>query len=91
MKKLYVFFKDFGRMGEIEGLFIADDSQIDRIMGEEIYFGEALGKHSEVVVTMTEETLTVKTDDQEFIEKLEELMGTDISGYNPFNFFHPDE
>lgn len=85
MKKLYEFFWDCGRMGDVEGLFIADDAEVERLIGRDVYFGEILGKHSEVTGTLDKEDLKVLTDDQEFLTKLTELTGFDstISGYNP--------
>ena len=33
-------------MGSVEGLFVADEEEIQRNMGMQVYFGEILGKHS---------------------------------------------
>ncbi len=87
MKKLYEFRWDCGRMGELQGLFIADDVDIKNLMGENIYFGEVLGKHSEIEGPIEVGDITVKSDDPEFITKLIEIMGDGtISGFNPFDF-----
>lgn len=93
MKKLYRFGWDCGRMGEVEGLFIADDAEVEKLIGCNVYFGEILGKHSEVTGTLDEEDLEVLTDDQEFLTKLTELTGFDstISGYNPLDYIDEDE
>ena len=95
MKKLYEFYWDCGRMGSISGLFIAEENDVMGLIGENIYFGEVLGKHSDVSGDITEDDFTVKTDDQEFITKFLEIMelnetGT-ISGYNPFEYYEPEE
>ena len=48
MKKLYKFYWDCGRQGDIESIFIATEKDIKANIGEEVYFGEILGKHSEI-------------------------------------------
>jgi len=91
MKKIYEFFWDCGRMGILEGLFIADSEDVKQIIGQEVYFGEVLGKHSGIFDTVTEDDLTVKTEDQDFIEKFIEIFGEGtISGYNPFDYYEPE-
>jgi len=88
MKKIYKFDWDCGRMGDLSGLFIADSAEIEKLIGKEIYFGEVLGKHSEVSGTLDKDDLTVQTDDQEFIKKFEKLIGTGtISGFNPLDYY----
>jgi hypothetical protein len=75
-------------MGDLSGLFIADSAEIEKLIGKEIYFGEVLGKHSEVSGTLDKDDLTVQTDDQEFIKKFEKLIGTGtISGFNPLDYY----
>lgn len=92
MKAIYEFYWDCGRMGELTGLFIADISEIDKLIGEEIYFGEVLGKHSEIYGELEEKDLTIKSKDQEFIQEFESIMGEGtISGYNPLNYYNEDE
>ena len=88
MKKIYVFYWDCGRMGSLDGLFVAEESDIEKVIGKEVYFGEVLGKHSEIYGMLEESDLTVKTDDQEFIRKFIDIfdMGT-ISGYNPLDYY----
>lgn len=92
MKKLYEFNWDCGRMGDLNGLFIADEADVAAIVGKEIYFGEVLGKHSEISGTLDDEDLTVKSDDQDFITKFIEIMGEGtISGYNPLDYYDPED
>lgn len=87
MKKLYKFEKDFGRMGEISGVFVAEQDEIDALIGKTVYFGEALGKHSDISVKLTNDHFTVKSEDEEFIEKLCRVFGgSNISGYNPLDY-----
>ncbi len=92
MRAIYEFHWDCGRAGELEGLFIADKSEVERCIGEEVYFGEVLGKHSEVYGILEREDLTIKTEDQDFIEKFIEIMGEGtISGYNPITTIAENE
>lgn len=87
MKKLYSFFWDCGRMGSVEGLFIADEEKVDELMGHRIYFGEILGKHSEIYGNLDDEDISVLSEDQEKIEWLEGIMcSKTISGYNPLDY-----
>lgn len=58
MFKLYQFYIDFGRMGEIEGLFIADEDAVKRSIGKHVHFGEVLGKHSDVSIVLEEDMFT---------------------------------
>lgn len=79
--KLYKFHWNCGRGGRLDGIFVADDRSVKRHLGKEVYFGEVLGKHSEVEGTLDEEDLKVLTDDQEFIKKFVALGCS--AGFNP--------
>lgn len=84
MKALYSFFWDCGRMGSVEGLFIEEKEVVQQNIGENVIFGEILGKHSEIYGTLDKGDLTIKSEDQEFIKKLQEVFGSNtVSGYNP--------
>lgn len=92
MKAIYEFNWDCGRMGGLDGIFIAEKPDIEALIGEEIYFGEVLGKHSEILGILETTDLTMKTDDQEFITKFEAIMGTGtISGFNPLDYYDADD
>ena len=92
MKKLYSFFWECGRMGTLDGLFVAEEAEVNAIIGKEIYFGEVLGKHSEIYGRLDEIDLEVKSDDQDFINKLVEIIGDNtISGFNPLVYYDPDD
>lgn len=102
MKNLYKFKWDCKRQGYIEGLFISEEKEVMLAEGKEAYFGEILGKHSDVYGTL-EGGDVVKIDiSKETLEELESIFGCDISGYNPLNYirsvcsrceegFSPDE
>lgn len=91
MLKLYQFFWDCGRMGDLDGLFVADESIVESAIGKEVYFGEVLGKHSEVYGTLDEIDLRVVSEDQEKIECLVSLLGTSISGFNPLEYIQEQD
>lgn len=86
MLKLYSFYWDYGRHGSVEGLFVADEKDIEKAMGREVYFGEILGKHSEVYGSLDSDDLKVISEDQEKIEWLIEILGYNVSGYNPLDY-----
>jgi len=85
MLKLWKFYWDCGRNGNLNGIFVATKEQIDYIVGREVYFGEVLGKHSEIYGVIELEDFTELTDDQEFIEKAINY-GLVPNGFNPFNY-----
>lgn len=92
MKAIYKFHWDCGRMGDIEGLFIAEKETVQAIIGKEVYFGEVLGKHSEIYGILEEKELEIKTDDQEFIAQFEQEVGTGtISGFNPLDYYGSED
>lgn len=91
MKKLYRFKAYFGRMGTLAGLFVADDAEeVAPAIGRRAYFGEALGKHSEVEIDPLEpKHFEALTDDAAFIEKFE-AFGC-ASGVNPLHYLRCEE
>jgi len=92
MLKLYKFFWDCGRMGEMEGLFVADDKIVADTIGKELYFGEVLGKHSEIYGTLKKKDLTIISEDQEKINWLADTVQSySISGWNPLDFTNEED
>ena len=89
-KVVWKFYWDCRRMGEVEGVFIATDAEIKAALGKNVYFGEILGKHSEIQGVLEEKDLTRLTDDQEFISKAEQY-GLSRSGYNPLEYLHEED
>lgn len=92
MKKIYRFYWDCGRMGELAGIFVADSAEVEALIGKHIYFGEVLGKHSEIGGDLEDDDLTVLSDDPDFVAKFIEVMGDGtISGFSPLDYYDPDE
>lgn len=90
MKCIVRYFKDLGRMGELNGLFILNDrKEIDDLVDKTIEFGECLGKHSDIMVDLSKDDYEILTEDQEFIEKFIEIVGQSgtISGLNPVDYY----
>ena len=83
MRKIYRYSEYFG-YGELSGLFTAEEGDVAEAMGGTVYLGEALGKHSDVDVVISEVYLTVLSEDHDFVNKFEEILGQGtISGTNP--------
>ena len=84
MKGIYEFYWDCGRQGDVSGIFVADVIDVESAIGREIYFGEILGKHSEVYGVLNKSDLELKSDDQDFVSKFISIMGDGtVSGHNP--------
>ena len=77
---------DCGRQGELKGLFIAKKNHVKLLIESKIqvYFGEVLGKHSEVYGSIEEKDITFVSDNEEVIDLIIEH---DLeNGFNPFNY-----
>jgi len=84
-KGLYRFSCDCGRMGDLDGLFVATQEEVDEVIGKEVYFGEVLGKHSEIFGVIEENEITLLTTDPLIVGTMEQYVtyrGA-ICGYNP--------
>lgn len=88
MKKLYSFKFDCGRMGDVTGLFVADEKDTKKSIGQEVYLGEVLGKHSEIRGPLAEGEITMESEDVDLINKLVSIFGENISGYNPLDYIN---
>lgn len=88
-RALWMFEWDVRRGGKVVGQFIATDEEVDTAIGSDVYFGDILGKHSEVRGTLDREDLRRVTDDEEFIKKCEELKL--LVGYNPLKYIRKEE
>ena len=91
MKGLYKFHWDCGRMGDVEGVFVADSEDVSYMIDNnvEVYFGEILGKHSEVSGCIDKEDITFITSEENVIDIVEQY-GLE-SGYNPLDYFDIEE
>ena len=89
MLKLYEFYVDVGRMGSLSGLFVGKDDWLTQMNGSTIYFGEVLGKHSDVTYDdfVWQDCCKVVSDDSDKIEWLIGILGYTVSGFNPLDYF----
>lgn len=87
---LWKFKWDCGSMGELEGLFIATKPEVENAIGKEIYFGEVLGKHSEISGELESEEVQEIDANDTMIEELLDLFGVNICGYNPLEYIEDD-
>ena len=81
---IYKISVDCGRAGYLEGVFVADDTDIKLLIKEpiEVYFGEVLGKHSEVIVNFEDSEVEFITDDEKVVDIFKQYDFS--SGFNPF-------
>lgn len=91
MKNLYSFHYDCGRMGELNGRFLATQAEVEANFGKMVSFYDVLGKHSEVHIRLSDENITLVTDNREFLAKATDL-GIDLeNGINPLHYFNDEE
>lgn len=88
-KKLYKYYEYFGRMGSLQSVFVATDSEIKSLPGR-VYLGEVLGKHSEVSATINDETLRAISDDKKLVALFEEHLDGCV-GVNLLSYAEEDE
>ncbi len=84
-KTLIKYSHDCGRMGSLDSTEVIDENELRLLdfaieQGIEIYFGEVLGKHSEVICEINAYNVTVLSEDQEKIEWLLSIAGKHIGG-----------
>lgn len=88
---LWKFGWDCGRQGEIEGLFVATEDEVNNLIGKHVYFGEALGKHSEVSGTIEAGEIKKVEIDSELVEKVAMVLGNNWNGYNPLSYCNDED
>lgn len=85
-KGIYKLNFDCGRQGKLTGIFVAEKEHVRVLIEEqiEVYFGEALGKHSEIWGPMSDGELVLVSDNTEAVKVVEDLKLS--TGYNPFHY-----
>lgn len=83
-KAIYKFHTDCGRMGELDGILISTKEKVDKLIESkiEVYFGEVLGKHSEIYGVIEKDDMIFVSDNKETVRVVEEHELT--SGFDPF-------
>ena len=86
MKAIYKLNLDCGREGSLYGIFIADKEYVNVLVNNdiEVYFGEILGKHSDISLTINDTDIELITDDAKVIDMFEEYELS--TGINPFGY-----
>ena len=88
MKNLYKyeFFK--GPILMEKGLFVATPEHVSNAIGKEAWFGGTSGVRSENYGTLTEDHITLISDDQEKVKWLFDVTGgaLNICGFNPLQY-----
>ncbi|TPG88130.1 hypothetical protein EEL32_10220 [Brevibacillus laterosporus] len=90
-KFLWNFYWDCGRNGDLEGLFVATDNEIQGLISKRVYFGEVLGKHSEVYGTLEQGDFDKINLDSETVEKVAEVLGVSWSGFDPRDYLREED
>jgi hypothetical protein len=92
MERVIVKLQEYcGRMGSVSSIFVCTKEELESLYGREVYFGEILGKHSEIIVKLTKNNLTVLSDEQDFVDKFVSIMGNGtISGHNPLDYLEDE-
>lgn len=85
-KYLWQFEWDCGRSGYVEGLFVATEKEVENAVGKDLYFGEILGKHSEVYGVFEEGEAEKLDVSPEAVEEVSQYLGETWSGYNPLHY-----
>ena len=77
---------DCGRSGSLEGVFISTQEKVDYLIKSKIkvYFGEVLGKHSEIYGSIEPKEIIRITDDENVIKIVSDF--NLCSGFDPFNY-----
>ncbi len=89
MKGIFRFNQDAGRMGHLAGIFVAEAADVLALTGKEIYFGEVLGKYSEITVEMDADNLKPVSFEKADIATFERLKLQ--TGINPFDYDYAED
>ena len=90
-KALYVFNWVQGRGGSLDGMFVAEEQEVIDLIGKTLYFGEVLGKHSEVQGNLHDTDVKLISRDQGLIAKLIiTCKSLTMCGYNPLEHHDPE-
>lgn len=88
--KLWKFYWYCGRMGSIDGMFLASSKDIEGLIGKRVYFGSVLGKYSEIEGTIKECDFKEIEVDAGTIEALSKY-GPTLCGRNPLDYYEEEE
>jgi hypothetical protein len=84
----------YGRAGKLEGLFITTPEDLAKVCKTTIYFGEVLGKHSEVEMDFEMGDFKLLSTNEFYIRTLQRKFDTNshtLMGYNPVEYLRDQE
>lgn len=84
-KYLYRFHWDCSRSGDLEGLFVATEGEVNGAIGRYVHFGEVLGKHSDVYGTIDDGDIQKLDINSAAVEEVSKYLGETWSGFNPLH------
>lgn len=86
---IYKWHAFFGRMGDLDGIFVTSHAEIEELEGKIVEFGEVLGKHSDIryEIDMNDFTcVSTKKSEINFFLRL----GLS-NGWNPIEYYRQQE
>lgn len=83
-RAVWQFQYDAGNMGILSGIFVATTGAVQETEGKTAYFGEVLGKHSDIAVRLKYSYFTKLSDDITFVKQFSEFGCS--TGYNPLEY-----
>ena len=89
MSKLYQF-SYYGGSASLKGLLVLTDEEKASLIGQKFDFGEASGKHSVVIIIMTDKNLIPLDVNEDFINQFKTLFPNGF-GYNPIHYLIDSE
>lgn len=94
--KIYRFYWDAGKMGSLTGMFVVNargEEKLRQLVGRQVYFGEALGKHSEIYGKLEASDLREVPASEADVAVVVRIFELDLSngwaslsGYCPLNY-----
>jgi hypothetical protein len=83
--KMYSFYFDCGCMGDLDGVFFATPEEVKAAIGDRVYFGEVLGKHSEISGTLDADDVELHDIPPEDLAVLLRHRAAIESGHDPLS------
>jgi hypothetical protein len=84
-------------MGSLEGIFISNPETVEKIFGKTIFFGEVLGKHSDIFCIIDSTDIKILNVRDSTVDDLLTAVATSsqiyytVSGINPLDYFENEE
>lgn len=88
---IYRWHASFGRMGDLDGIFVATEDEIKELEGKVVEFGEVLGKHSDIrykIEASDFECVSTKENEVEFFLRIRSNLS---NGWNPIESYRQQE